>query len=64
MAAPRRNNQLANQARRGNASQGYAASIYKEVMAPENQSVVRSFALFGAAVAFFASSWSEYLLPP
>jgi len=44
--------------------QGYLSTIYTELTAPENQTVVRSIALFGVAVAFFSSSWSEILLPP
>ncbi|TGO55776.1 hypothetical protein BCON_0087g00290 [Botryotinia convoluta] len=43
---------------------GYFASTYTALTAPENASVVRSIGVFGIAVAFFSSSWSEYLLPP
>ncbi|KAI5843956.1 TOM core complex subunit Tom6 [Morchella snyderi] len=38
--------------------------LYSELRAPENASVVRSVAVFAAAVAVFASSYAEYLLPP
>ncbi|KAA8565027.1 hypothetical protein EYC84_010792 [Monilinia fructicola] len=37
---------------------------YTALTAPENASVVRSIGVFGLAVAFFSSSWSDYLLPP
>ncbi|TVY29686.1 hypothetical protein LHYA1_G000862 [Lachnellula hyalina] len=49
---------------RRSAPKGYFASTYNTLTAPENASVVRSVAVFGAAVALFASSWSEFLLPP
>ncbi|KAH8808047.1 hypothetical protein F5884DRAFT_790840 [Xylogone sp. PMI_703] len=49
--------------RRG-APKGYVASIYQSLTSPENSSIVKSVAVFGAAVAFFSSSWSEFLLPP
>ncbi|KAI8624950.1 hypothetical protein F5Y19DRAFT_480003 [Xylariaceae sp. FL1651] len=49
---------------RSRASKGVIASTYSAITSPENASVVRSVAIFGAAVAFFASPWSEFLLPP
>ncbi|KAL3422566.1 hypothetical protein PVAG01_06722 [Phlyctema vagabunda] len=49
--------------RRG-APKGYVSQVYNTVTSAENASVVRSIAVFGAAVAFFSSSWSEFLLPP
>jgi hypothetical protein len=55
--------QPATTSRRG-APKGYLASTYQTLTAPENASVVRSVAVFGAAVAFFASGWSDLLLPP
>ncbi|PQE21037.1 putative component of translocase of the outer mitochondrial membrane complex protein [Rutstroemia sp. NJR-2017a WRK4] len=50
--------------RRGQASKGYAAQAYAALTSPENASVVRSVGVFGVAVAFFASGWSDVLLPP
>ncbi|KAH8599302.1 hypothetical protein B0O99DRAFT_504466 [Bisporella sp. PMI_857] len=50
-------------ARRTN-NKGYVASVYSTLTSPENASVVKSVAIFGAAVAIFSSSWSEFLLPP
>ncbi|KAI0407564.1 hypothetical protein F4802DRAFT_594967 [Xylaria palmicola] len=46
------------------APKGVIASTYSALTSPENASVVKSVAIFGAAVAFLASSWSEILLPP
>lgn len=46
------------------APQGYFSQTYNALTSPENASVVRSVAIFGVAVAFFSSSWSEFLLPP
>ncbi|KAI0114457.1 hypothetical protein GGR51DRAFT_556319 [Nemania sp. FL0031] len=46
------------------APKGVIASTYSALTSAENASVVKSVAIFGAAVAFFSSSWSEYLLPP
>jgi len=46
------------------AQKGYLSSTYQTLTSPENASVVRSVAVFGVAVAFFSSSWSEFLLPP
>ncbi|PHH70488.1 hypothetical protein CDD80_5987 [Ophiocordyceps camponoti-rufipedis] len=46
------------------AQRGYFTSVYETLTAPENASVVRSIAMFGAAVAFLASPWSSILLPP
>ncbi|KAI1262610.1 putative TOM core complex subunit Tom6 [Xylariaceae sp. FL1019] len=48
--------------RRG-APKGYFASTYAALTSPDNASVVRSVGVFGVAVAFFASPWSEHLLP-
>ncbi|EPE34644.1 hypothetical protein GLAREA_10338 [Glarea lozoyensis ATCC 20868] len=45
-------------------SKGYFGEAYSAITAPENASVVRSVAIFGVAIAFFSSSWSEFLLPP
>ncbi|KAH6683121.1 hypothetical protein B0J14DRAFT_647345 [Halenospora varia] len=49
---------------RRSSNKGYVSSAYSALTSPENASVVRSVAVFGAAVAFFSSSWSEFLLPP
>ncbi|KAI3316596.1 hypothetical protein HD806DRAFT_517237 [Xylariaceae sp. AK1471] len=49
---------------RPRAPKGVIASTYHALISPENTSVVKSVAIFGAAVAFFASPWSEFLLPP
>ncbi|KIN05710.1 hypothetical protein OIDMADRAFT_16945 [Oidiodendron maius Zn] len=46
------------------APQGYFSSAYHTLTSPENSSVVRSIAIFGVAVAFFSSPWSEFILPP
>ncbi|KAI1204273.1 putative TOM core complex subunit Tom6 [Annulohypoxylon truncatum] len=48
----------------GRSNKGFLSSTYETITSPENASVVRSVAIFGAAVAFLASPWSEYLLPP
>ncbi|KAI2602516.1 hypothetical protein GGR54DRAFT_644932 [Hypoxylon sp. NC1633] len=48
----------------GRANKGYISFTYEALTSPENASVVRSVALFGAAVAFLASPWSELVLPP
>ncbi|KAI5920966.1 hypothetical protein F4810DRAFT_712981 [Camillea tinctor] len=45
-------------------SKGFFASTYEVLTSPENASVVRSIAVFGAAVTFLASPWGEFLLPP
>ncbi|KAH8646760.1 putative TOM core complex subunit Tom6 [Xylariales sp. PMI_506] len=45
-------------------SKGLLSSTYEAVTSPENASVVRSVAVFGATVAFLYSSWAEFLLPP
>ncbi|EKD21409.1 TOM core complex subunit Tom6 [Drepanopeziza brunnea f. sp. 'multigermtubi' MB_m1] len=47
----------------GASAAGYLSSAYGALTSAENASVVRSVAIFGVAVAFFSSSWSEYLLP-
>ncbi|KAI0907908.1 TOM core complex subunit Tom6 [Ustulina deusta] len=49
---------------RSRAPKGVIASTYSALTSPENASVVKSVAIFGAAVALFASPLSEYLLPP
>ncbi|KAI1814421.1 hypothetical protein GGS20DRAFT_548540 [Poronia punctata] len=46
------------------APKGAIASTYSALTSPENAPVVRSVAVFGAAIAFLSSPWSEYLLPP
>ncbi|KAH7030727.1 uncharacterized protein B0I36DRAFT_362547 [Microdochium trichocladiopsis] len=49
---------------RARAAPGFIGSTYAALTSPENASVVRSVAVFGAAVAFLATSWGEFLLPP
>ncbi|KAJ9630126.1 hypothetical protein H2204_008631 [Knufia peltigerae] len=44
-------------------SKGYISSVYHSLTSEENASVVISVAMFGAAVAFFNSEWSDMLLP-
>ncbi|KAI5458875.1 hypothetical protein BGZ63DRAFT_426194 [Mariannaea sp. PMI_226] len=46
------------------APKGFIGATYDALTSSENASVVRSIAVFGAAVTFLASSWSEFLLPP
>ncbi|GJN86960.1 hypothetical protein VFPFJ_10851 [Purpureocillium lilacinum] len=46
------------------APKGFVASTYETLTSSENAAVVRSIAVFGAAVTFLASSWGELLLPP
>ncbi|KAG5930144.1 hypothetical protein E4U42_002883 [Claviceps africana] len=46
------------------APKGYFAATYDTLTSPDNAAVVRSIAMFGAAVTFLASSWAELLLPP
>ncbi|KEY68252.1 hypothetical protein S7711_04783 [Stachybotrys chartarum IBT 7711] len=46
------------------APKGVFASTYDTLTSPDNAAVVRSIAVFGVAVAFFSSSFAEYLLPP
>ncbi|KAI0390452.1 hypothetical protein F5Y17DRAFT_461763 [Xylariaceae sp. FL0594] len=46
------------------APKGVIAQTYSALTSPENATVVKSVAIFGAAVAFLSSSWSEFLLPP
>ncbi|KAI2605745.1 uncharacterized protein GGS25DRAFT_523415 [Hypoxylon fragiforme] len=48
----------------GRSNKGFLSSTYETFTSSENASVVRSVAIFGAAVTFLASPWSEYLLPP
>ncbi|CZR53308.1 probable component of translocase of the outer mitochondrial membrane complex [Phialocephala subalpina] len=64
MAPKQQRIQVAKADPRRPAQKGYIASTYQTLTSPENASVVRSIAVFGAAVAFFSSSWSEFLLPP
>ncbi|KAK9417028.1 hypothetical protein SUNI508_09267 [Seiridium unicorne] len=54
MPAPRRISQ----------EKGVIGSTYDAITSSENAAVVRSIAVFGAAVAFLASPWAELLLPP
>ncbi|PGH14551.1 hypothetical protein AJ80_05871 [Polytolypa hystricis UAMH7299] len=42
---------------------GLLASAYSGLTSPDNATVVRSVLVFGAAVAFLHSSFSELLLP-
>ncbi|KAI0121033.1 hypothetical protein BJ170DRAFT_688449 [Xylariales sp. AK1849] len=49
---------------RRSAPKGFLSSTYETVTSSENAAVVRSVAVFGAAVAFLASPWAEFLLPP
>ncbi|KAI0189973.1 hypothetical protein EV127DRAFT_511999 [Xylaria flabelliformis] len=49
---------------RAPAPKGVIASTYSALTSSENASVVKSVAIFGAAIAFFSSPWSEFLLPP
>ncbi|TWU71962.1 hypothetical protein ED733_001438 [Metarhizium rileyi] len=46
------------------APRGFLASTYDTLTSPDNAAVVRSIAMFGAAVTFLASPWGELLLPP
>ncbi|PNP61131.1 hypothetical protein FNYG_14219 [Fusarium nygamai] len=46
------------------APKGFIGSTYDALTSPDNAAVVRSIAIFGAAVAFLSSSWGEILLPP
>ncbi|OBT89593.1 hypothetical protein VE02_01748 [Pseudogymnoascus sp. 03VT05] len=50
--------------RRIGAQRGFLGQAYEAVTSSENASVVRSIAVFGVAVAFFSSQWSDLLLPP
>ncbi|KAJ4417254.1 hypothetical protein N0V82_006287 [Gnomoniopsis sp. IMI 355080] len=43
---------------------GYFRSTYDTLTSPENSSMVKSIAAFGVGVAFLATSWGEFLLPP
>ncbi|KAG4031774.1 hypothetical protein MFRU_008g01360 [Monilinia fructicola] len=62
--APKQRIVVERSGRRAPQPKGYFASTYTALTAPENASVVRSIGVFGLAVAFFSSSWSDYLLPP
>ncbi|GAB0132905.1 hypothetical protein EsDP_00001326 [Epichloe bromicola] len=46
------------------APKGFLASTYDTLTSPDNAAVVRSIAMFGAAVTLLASPWGELLLPP
>ncbi|KAI1029869.1 hypothetical protein LB503_008342 [Fusarium chuoi] len=46
------------------APKGFISSTYDALTSPDNAAVVRSIAIFGAAVTFLSSSWGEILLPP
>ncbi|KAK5093683.1 hypothetical protein LTR70_005682 [Exophiala xenobiotica] len=50
-------------ARRQGQPDGYISSIYQALTSEDNASVVISVAMFGAAVTFLSSTWSEFLLP-
>ncbi|KFY92527.1 hypothetical protein V500_04169 [Pseudogymnoascus sp. VKM F-4518 (FW-2643)] len=50
--------------RRVGGQRGYLGQAYEAVTSSENASVVRSIAVFGVAVAYFSSQWSDMLLPP
>ncbi|KAJ4396329.1 hypothetical protein N0V93_000548 [Gnomoniopsis smithogilvyi] len=43
---------------------GYFRSTYDTLTSPENSAMVKSVAAFGVGVAFLATSWGEFLLPP
>ncbi|KAK8063475.1 hypothetical protein PG996_008127 [Apiospora saccharicola] len=43
---------------------GIFGQTFDAVTSPENAAVVRSVAVFGAAVAFLSTSWAELLLTP
>ncbi|CZS88085.1 hypothetical protein WAI453_000487 [Rhynchosporium graminicola] len=60
--APKRQ-QIARADPRRPAPKGYFSEAYNAITSTENASVVRSVAAFGVAVAFFSSSWAEYILP-
>ncbi|KAM0186158.1 hypothetical protein ACHAPI_011848 [Fusarium lateritium] len=61
MAPPKRIN-VGGPGRR--APKGVIGSTYDALTSSENAAVVRSIAIFGAAVTFLSSSWGEILLPP
>ncbi|TGZ85535.1 hypothetical protein EX30DRAFT_337882 [Ascodesmis nigricans] len=42
---------------------GFISSIYREVRSPENAAVIKSIAIFAAAVTVLHSSWSEWFVP-
>ncbi|EFR04373.1 hypothetical protein MGYG_07381 [Nannizzia gypsea CBS 118893] len=42
---------------------GVVSTVYSELTSSENATVVRSVLIFGAAVAFLQSPFSEWLLP-
>lgn len=50
-------------ARRQGKPEGYVSSVYNSLTSEDNVTVVISVAMFGAAVAFLNSSWSDMLLP-
>ncbi|KAF6226298.1 hypothetical protein HO133_009164 [Letharia lupina] len=43
---------------------GALRDTYDALTAQENRSVLKAVGFAGVAVAFFSSSWSEYLHPP
>ncbi|RKF82559.1 component of translocase of the outer mitochondrial membrane complex [Golovinomyces cichoracearum] len=45
-------------------SPNYLVAGYQAIVSPNNANIVRSVAMFGVAVAFISSSWSDFLLPP
>ncbi|KAI6250235.1 hypothetical protein HI914_01174 [Erysiphe necator] len=51
-------------ARAGPTSKNIFSTTYQALTSPNNANVVKSLAMFGVAVAFFSSSWSEIILPP
>jgi hypothetical protein len=81
MAPKRIQVQAAGSKSRSAASGSYARTVYREITASENRSVLQSVIFFGvcayltwknntdknlrhqAAVAFFSSSWSEFIIP-
>ncbi|KJZ77400.1 hypothetical protein HIM_03124 [Hirsutella minnesotensis 3608] len=46
------------------APKGFLGSTYETLTSSDNAAVVRSIAIFGAAIAFLSSPWGELLLPP
>ncbi|CAJ2502991.1 Uu.00g103850.m01.CDS01 [Anthostomella pinea] len=49
---------------RSRAPKSFFWNTYETLTSPDNASVVRSVAVFGASVAFLASPWGDVLLPP
>jgi len=48
---------------RSHRQQSTASYLYHALSEPENFSVVKSLAMFGVAVGFFASSLTDFILP-